>query len=732
MDSIITDNPIRTAFSIILDTYLSVKTEGFSYQSSIHLQLQNITNGMNSIFVKNDFNMLIVDSSCGKGNWSYIPWISIIDKRRTTSTQRGIYIDILFKQDMSGFYLTLNQGVTEPFRLGKKKGLAFLKDNAESIRQVLSDESKENLTRNGFRIDNNIFLSDKGLGKDYQPGIILHKYYGKNDTFSDETLTNDLEILSKIYINLPQDEQATNYWIFQANPKYYDLKSAVSELKELSFSISSHKEEMRVGDTVFLWISGLNAGIIALAMLKTEPELMSASERESKFDITPEKFKGEKIRAKIEVEKVLNEILTKEEIKRHKELQNLSILRAPQGTNFRISIEEADNLLALINSNPKVSQEPFDVKKFISDLQSVNLRFDDNFIIRFVSALCTKPFVILTGLSGSGKTGLALAFSDWISANDNQVCLLPVGADWTNREPLLGYPNALDPGRYIKPETGVIDLIIRAINNPDKPYFLLLDEMNLSHVERYFADFLSAMESEKSIPLHSNEFNWKDDVPATITLPKNLFIIGTVNVDETTYMFSPKVLDRAGVLEFRVTHDEMRDFLQYPIKRDITQLSGKGSSMAESFLHIANSDINKYPQSEALIEILALFFVELKKLGAEFGYRTASEVFRFGRMMCNVSNKGGELTPEEIADAAIVQKLLPKIHGSRRKLEPVLKSLMILCLNDGSVETVKKYIDDENINLIAETNVRFPISLEKLIRMYRHVIHDGFTSFAEA
>ncbi|MBK7561215.1 MAG: hypothetical protein IPI68_06745 [Chitinophagaceae bacterium] len=84
----------------------------------------------------------------------------------------------------------------------------------------------------------------------------------------------------------------------------------------------------------------------------------------------------------------------------------------------------------------------------------------------------------------------------WLSEDENQYCIVPVGADWTNREPLLGFPNALEKNNYVKPDNRVLDMIIEANRNESKPYFLILDEMNLSHVERYFADFLSVMESK--------------------------------------------------------------------------------------------------------------------------------------------------------------------------------------------------------------------------------------------
>src|SRR5690606_3454364 len=111
------------------------------------------------------------------------------------------------------------------------------------------------------------------------------------------------------------------------------------------------------------------------------------------------------------------------------------------------------------------------------------------------------------------------------------------------------------------PDCGIVHLLYKASKpeNANKPFFLILDEMNLSHVERYFADFLSIMESKDTIKLYTGKERKSLDgitIPFEIGWPKNLFIIGTVNIDETTYMFSPKVLDRANVIEFRITENE--------------------------------------------------------------------------------------------------------------------------------------------------------------------------------
>lgn len=334
-------------------------------------------------------------------------------------------------------------------------------------------------------------------------------------------------------------------------------------------------------------------------------------------------------------------------------------------------------------------------------------------------------------MSGSGKTKLALAFAQWLcevvngQGESDQYCLVPVGADWTNREPLLGFPNALDPKDYVYPDNGVLELIVRATENPKKPYFLILDEMNLSHVERYFADFLSAMESKCSIALHSGSVE-KNNLPPYIFLPSNLFIIGTVNIDETTYMFSPKVLDRASVIEFRVTYEEMNSYLNGYKVLDLSSLNSNGAKMGGDFVALASAPVGE--SIDFMSANLLEFFKVLKKGGAEFGYRSASEILRYASI---IKKLGISWNDDEIFDTAIMQKLLPKVHGSRRKLEPHLKLMAELCLKETALfdEMVKQYETDLSID---NTQVKYPVSFEKIMRMYRNLLSNGFTSYAEA
>ncbi|MDG4946366.1 hypothetical protein NMK71_08065 [Weeksellaceae bacterium KMM 9713] len=379
----------------------------------------------------------------------------------------------------------------------------------------------------------------------------------------------------------------------------------------------------------------------------------------------------------------------------------------------------------------------FDIEKFEADCNESGLLLESNLITRYIASLASKPFVLLSGLSGSGKSKLAEAFAQWICESEEQYAMIPVGADWTNKEPLLGYPNALKDNEYVKPDNPALDVLIRAQSNPQKPYFLILDEMNLSHVERYFADFLSTMESNNMIDLH----NFKDEsgnnmevknIPCSVSLPKNLFIVGTVNIDETTYMFSPKVLDRANTIEFRVNKDQIDQFLQNANNVNLSILKGKGVKMAIDFIKLINGkdeDEDKIKLNDKQKNIIISFFEELQKSGAEFGYRTAYEISKLVYQL----NTFGISDSNEQLDIAIMQKLLPKLHGSRSKLRRTLKPLAKLCVVKEGDDFDKQYFNNfENIDFEKDENIKFKLSFEKIMRMYNNAVENGFASYAEA
>ena len=361
-------------------------------------------------------------------------------------------------------------------------------------------------------------------------------------------------------------------------------------------------------------------------------------------------------------------------------------------------------------------------KAFDDRVKSCNLRLSKQVSLRFLTSLLTKKFCILTGLAGSGKTKIAEAFAMWLCASPDQYRIVAVGADWTSNENLLGYADALQAGVYRPPVNGVLELILRARADQAQPYFLILDEMNLSHVERYFADFLSAMESTNApLSLHGVEAGLMSagadgvTVPSCVALPDNLFIIGTVNVDETTYMFSPKVLDRANVIEFRATAELMDAFLDDPVGIDLVGLVKQGEGFARAFVQRAQADADIAtlvdPSGSTLAPRLKAdllqVFAALAGVGAEFGFRSAKEIARF--VVLHKELSGPEWQYHDALDAQVVQKLMPKLHGSARKLDGVLKAL-------------EDFARDHALALTGE----------KVKRMQERLARDGFTSFAEA
>jgi 5-methylcytosine-specific restriction endonuclease McrBC GTP-binding regulatory subunit McrB len=329
---------------------------------------------------------------------------------------------------------------------------------------------------------------------------------------------------------------------------------------------------------------------------------------------------------------------------------------------------------------------------------------------------------------------------------------LSVRPDWRDSKALLGYYNPITKEYERMP---LLNFILDAIknyhtnkDNPD-PFFIILDEMNLSHVEYYFADFLSVLESgrdenywtKETIKLHNSEEPLLDnngkEIPKEIKLPPNLYIIGSVNIDETTYMFSPKVLDRAFTIEFReVNFDNYR---QFEIDKE------KAKSIGDSIRNILLEDLrnkkngkarfygplaDKEEIKEALnwikknkVRSKKSIFDELKELNhilqpydLHFGYRVLDEIALFIKYATNAPatkapdktnapNVVGKLSPEDALDFAVLMKVLPKFHGPRQKLERPLWLVLGWCLVK-SAEFDNKTFDDLIIGIWKELSDR--------------------------
>ncbi len=306
---------------------------------------------------------------------------------------------------------------------------------------------------------------------------------------------------------------------------------------------------------------------------------------------------------------------------------------------------------------------------------------------------------------------------------DDKYIIVPVGANWTDNTNIIGYYNVIT-NEY--QSTPAYDFIQKAENDSENPYFLILDEMNLSHVERYFADFLSAIESKEEIPLYGED--------RTIKLPENIFIIGTVNVDETTYMFSPKVLDRANTIEFDTldaidymnNNINTRDFngnieyLQSPlIDSDISDLNIE--ELKEILFNITYEGNSLW---DILAKELTIFQKTLKSSGFDFGFRVINEILRFMIVSWKYENSPTEWDNwQRYFDAQIKQKILPKLHGSEKAIGEVLIKLFNNCLNNRDNNENPKNFKVEN------DNARYPSSAIKLQNMVKVLSQQRYVSF---
>jgi len=413
--------------------------------------------------------------------------------------------------------------------------------------------------------------------------------------------------------------------------------------------------------------------------------------------------------------------------------------RCPEWLTALISPSTQEAYHEVANSAAPKSEPTADLaaitRSFSSALRLSGIQFGkrhDQTVRSFVAALATKRLVILTGVSGSGKTQIALRFGDWLGEGRRMV--VPVRPDWTGPDYLFGYEDALKvlpDGRRPWYVPSVLAFMLKAAGDPHYPYLLVLDEMNLAHVERYFADFLSGVESgEPCLPNLERDpkGNWviRDGGAERIPLPDNLFVVGTVNVDETTYMFSPKVLDRANTFEFRVETDDLEVTLRKP-----SPLPPGEEELVRGFLAVATDDdwqhIHPAPWRDEFATHLRTVHRLLAEFDFEFGHRVFYEALRYASMLASCGNA----TVQEALDQQIYQKVLPRLHGSRRRLEPLLRALGRFCFDLSYEPSNGAAATDFDPEAVHDGQPQLPLSYQKVRRMFRSLRVNQFTSFTE-
>lgn len=333
-----------------------------------------------------------------------------------------------------------------------------------------------------------------------------------------------------------------------------------------------------------------------------------------------------------------------------------------------------------------VEKNPIKSKRSIADAVE-----KDELMKRLMAALRTKPFAILAGHSGTGKSRLVRRLA-YMTCNDEGLlaeakdsnapgnyCMVQVKPNWHDSTDLIGYYSELNKGYHT---TQFVEFICKAYAYPETPFFVCLDEMNLAPVEHYFAEYLSAIEGAKKedgvyltdplIPkdaYDTNEIRGKCNFIESdnwlkahgLTIPKNLFVVGTVNMDETTQQFSRKVLDRA----MTILMDEV-DFTTMNNAKEPCDEVLLGEDGIKFFL---NGETNTKVADTDLLDNLN------KVLGNTpfvIAYRFAKE---FALYKAAIEKLGQDNASSAVTalDHIVLMKLLPRIHGEREDVKRIFK-----------------------------------------------------------
>ena len=344
--------------------------------------------------------------------------------------------------------------------------------------------------------------------------------------------------------------------------------------------------------------------------------------------------------------------------------------------------------------------------------------YDPGMIENFWLSLKSKPFVLLAGISGTGKTQLVKLFARAIGA---EYRLVPVRPDWSDSSDLLGHNDLQGnfvPGR-------ILGIILEAKDEPEKPFLLCLDEMNLARVECYLSDFLSVIETrdlkdgrivtDRLLPFDSY---------GDIRFPENLYLVGTVNMDETTFSFSKKVLDRANTIEFNTVH-LMPPSGPLPAETEPLEVSNDFLKSEYLFLNRCITEENREFVESVCADLEAINHI-LEKNNAHVGYRVRDEVSFY-----MLNNRKADLLPrDEALDNAVMQKILPRLQGSSAALKDMLCELFKFFAGEfESIQTPDGETADAMDARLAQGNVRFPKSAAKTAFMVRRLDEDGYTSY---
>ncbi|HKO54920.1 MAG TPA: DUF3578 domain-containing protein [Thermoanaerobaculia bacterium] len=377
-------------------------------------------------------------------------------------------------------------------------------------------------------------------------------------------------------------------------------------------------------------------------------------------------------------------------------------------------------------------------ERLITTIAATGFHFQPWQIATYVTALRTKPFVILAGVSGTGKSRLPGLVAKGTASSYNLIAVRP---DWTDSADVIGYSNlqkTFVPGAVLRDAQ-------RAATHPETLYTTILDEMNLARVELYFAEVLSFIESRERLPgggfqsrpLVSHQLSEEDAHWGEVRLPPNLAIVGTVNMDESSHGFSRKVLDRAFTIELS---DIDLGVWRPSVTREAADADVWPASAwyprATRLADLGVISVDDEQQIVSAIETVKSVNALLLEAQLQIGFRVRDEIALF---MLNASEvedafrttDGAKVDP---LDLALHMKILPRIIGGSLPVQRAVIRMLGWAITgepfrdeDAANLAVAKWTDGGRPSTIA--GARFPRTAARLALMWDRFTAEGHTSF---
>lgn len=389
---------------------------------------------------------------------------------------------------------------------------------------------------------------------------------------------------------------------------------------------------------------------------------------------------------------------------------------------------------------PPVTSLSSAVAELVRYISEQGFVFEPWQIAQYVTAIRTKPFVILAGISGTGKSRLPAL----VAQATGGVCrLVPVRPDWTDSSDVLGYTNLQGDFR----PGAVLEIAQDATANSDSSWTCILDEMNLARVEQYFAEVLSRIEARHpsegggyaSESLLGQKLG-KDDAEWTeVALPPNLVLVGTVNMDESTHGFSRKVLDRAFTIEISdVVLEQWKESGQgsdpkrQPATWPVSFFYPRATRLAE----LSDLTVDELTEIERSITALVRVNELLAPAQLQVGYRTRDEVALFTLHALEIREAfvGRDGTLVDPLDLALQMKVLPRIVGGSGAIKLTLLGLL------GWSTSNSKFKTDEDARAVFDVwqtagrpstlaDSLYPRLSARLCLMWERLQTEGYTSY---